>query len=135
MLDQIADRLVGKAGLRTVGGAIGLAAIETAPATPAAYVFPIGDDAGPNRAGTGHSQPVTTTVGVLLILRAVGNAQGGRARDVVTVMRDAINRELAGWQPEGADAPIDYAGGVLVDVRPGEIWWLLRYRLQSRLWR
>lgn len=135
MLTAITQRLEGKAGLALVGAAAGLATVGTPPVTPAAFVFPIRDRAKRSRVLTGHEQPVKATVGVLLVLDTGGDPHGGLARDVAMQMRDAINDELAGWQPVGADAPIDYAGGALAEVRPNEIRWLLRYRLRFRLWR
>lgn len=135
MLARIVERLDGKAGFRKVEGIIGLAAVKGVPSSvPCAFVMPLSDQAGPNATVNGIDQRVDQSFGVLVILRTAGDLKGAKAADVITVLRDTVNAELAGWQPPGAETAIEYTGGNLVDLIDDTVWWLLRYRNAFRIW-
>lgn len=135
MLSEIVTRLKGLRELRSVEGIIGMAALKgVPPATPCAFVFPQSEDARPNATLNGTDQTVGQTICVLLILRAAGDLRGAKAADVIADWRNDINGLLAGWQPPGAETPIEYASGALVDIVDDSVWWLFRYRNTFRIW-
>jgi len=95
------------------------------PQSPAAFVTLLGEDAQPNRYGTGaHAQTVARRFGVLLAVRDVSDADGGKAVETLDSVRAAVMSKLVGQQPEGFEDTIEFRRGSLVDVSNGVSWWL-----------
>jgi len=125
MLELVAARLKGQCGLKTVGEALDLASIVAVPASPAAFVIPISDQAPPTARVNGIEQAVTETFGVVLILRSAATA----ADRAVTFdgLRDDVVGLLLGWVPNPACTPIQYVGGAMIDVTPNEVRRLIKF--------
>lgn len=87
-----------------------LAARDIAPArTPAAYVITLGDDADTLSTATGVTrQRITETIGVVLAHRVAGDPTGDRVTRDLVGLRDDVRAALVGWQPTGADEPLEY---------------------------
>lgn len=61
---------------------------------------------------------------MLLILRSAGRAPG-KVQDT-QALAAAVRTRLVGYAPAGCE-PLAYVGGATVDVRPHEVWRLLRF--------
>lgn len=131
MLSQVISRLKGKADLRKVEGVLALSAVEAVPQAPAAFVLPMDERADPN-VGTGVNQRITVSFGVLLIVRKAGTRE---VADDLTPWTHPILDELVGWQPEGGCDAVEYRGGSLVDLQPGEVRWLMTFSTNHHYWR
>jgi hypothetical protein len=139
-LSDVETRLTSWAGspLKAIGkaGDIDTAMKQSrgAPVTPAAFVVPIGDTAQPNRLATiAVSQMVTMTFGVVLAVRDVSDAKGGKATATLEDVRDAVRGRLVGWSPSPADDLVELVSGGLVVLIAGTVWWLERYRTGFQL--
>ncbi|WP_435100831.1 phage tail terminator protein [Arhodomonas sp. AD133] len=135
-LDPWIERLTAEVpALVSVGGAADLSAAFEAKAlrTPAAYVIPGRDQAGPNKALAGaHIQRLTSTVGVVVAVRNLSDGTGEAGHRELRPIREAILTALVAWSPPDGE-PVDYAGGSLVRLRNRVLWWEDRFTTQSQL--
>lgn len=96
-------------------------------ATPAAYVIPMSEQAGPARDLGASVQLHELAVGVFYIVRQAGDASGERSADAITVLRDAVADALVGWVPEcgaaGSIAPMQFASGSFAGLDDGITSW------------
>lgn len=109
-----------------VEGAAEFAAISGRVTThPAAWVIPLGDNAGENRFGAGMAtaQRVDTTFGVVLVVGDVSDQQGGAVVEQLTALRRDVRDALLGWYPDEATQPLVYSGGDALKFEAGLIWW------------
>lgn len=128
------ERLKGKAGLRLVEGVAELAAIGAVTQSPAAYVLPAAERAGPNTAGTYTvDQQVTLNLGVCLIVKKHGDSTGAAASLHLETVKEAVKDELVGWEPPGGTDLVIYGGGRLIDLKDGEVWYLLSFATTTRI--
>jgi len=75
-----------------------------------AYILPLGLRGGTEQAMAGlYVQDFAETLGVVLMLAAVGDATGARTADRLVPMRNAVIRRIVGWSP-----PSDWAEGETV---------------------
>lgn len=110
-------------GLRHVEGAAEYAQLVDAVLDPpCAYVLALAEDAGSNGLANAVSQRITVRFGVLLCVRSLADATGAAGVEVLEDLRDEVRAALLGWAPADAE-PIEYAGGALLDVVDGELWW------------
>lgn len=129
-------RIKARTELRTVAGAMELAAALKAPsvATPAAFVVPMSDQPRDDEAFTGCVlQRVTSTVSVVLVLDSKRDATGAAAGDALQQLRHKVRQALLGWTPDGAEAPFTAGPGALIDFDNGRLWWGDQYQIQQ-LW-
>lgn len=97
-------------------------AIENANAhPPAAFVSTASERAAPNRLSTGrHRQLVVQTISVLFCL-PTERADEERS-DELEAHRLAVQEELTGLRPIGADSPFDYVGFSIRFAGEGLVW-------------
>lgn len=126
-LAPIIARLSGQvSGLRKVEGVAALAALKSGVSvSPAAYVLPISEAAGENQiAVNAVSQRVRIRFGVILMVRNVRDPRGEEAHDAgLDDLRGQVTAALVGWEPDAAHDPCTYAGGRLLELADGAIWW------------
>lgn len=125
--------------LAAVLGVMDLAAVAKGarPQPVTAYVFVAAERADPDERGyAGVLQRVTTEVSVIVAARNVagtGAAQGFAGLADLEAAKAAVKAALIGWQPDGADDLITYAGGDLLEAIDGHATYELRWRTASLL--
>ena len=107
-------------------------AIETAPATPAAYVVPLAETAdAPDLLGV-HHQRLTQEFGVIIVLANLRDATGAAAAAELQARRTAVRAALLGWAPDaGNGEPVSFIGGRLLTFRDQRLWWTDEFRVMS----
>ena len=136
LVQQIIDRLKGTTGVRSVQGAVELAAALNAQtlATPAVFVVPLRDQTRPDAGFTsGVIQQTLRTFGVVLVVDNKRDATGAAALNDLEPLRIAVRERLLGWAAEGAEAPFTASGGQLIDMDGGRVWWGDDYQTEQ-LW-
>lgn len=128
MLAEIVARLdASVADLKTVQGAAEFAALrgEAPPRErqPAAYVLPLVDAAGRNDLVNAIRQNVVARFGVVLALGNLRDPHGATASVAIEGVRDAVRDALLGWAPTAEHDPVVYAGGRMVGLKDGVVWW------------
>lgn len=131
MLAEIEARLEAEvAALKLVDGAAAFMALRTNPPKskqPAAYVFPVADKAGPNALAMAVDQEVTERYAVALALGNFKDRRGETATQQMETIRDSVRDALLGWVPEAGKEGCLYAGGRVLDMRDGVVWWQLEF--------
>ncbi|WP_127088329.1 phage tail terminator protein [Aquabacter cavernae] len=137
-LDQLAGaagRLVGAvvqrlrdedpaAVLKAVEGRIAWDADDAPADLPGAIVVPIRDDATPDPETNTYRQRVDRAIGVIVIAPAhATTGDGALVAGGLEVLRETVRMALIGWQPDGLDIPLLYAGGEPVPTAPGLVAW------------
>jgi len=92
--------------LRLVEGAAAYSRLSAPPPLakqPAAYVVPVGDQAGPNQLANAVRQPITRSIGVIIFATDLGDARGAGAAEDLELALSATRAALLGW----AVAPIE----------------------------
>jgi len=94
--------------------------------TPSAYVLPMSDTAGANSLGGGAIlQPVKERFGVALAVSNLRDASGVAAQVEFERLRRLVIDALLGYVPAEGYEPVEYAGGGLLALTPGVLWWQL----------
>jgi hypothetical protein len=130
LLADVAARLREQCpSLRVVGDAAQFAAvIDQLPDTPAAYVIPLNERAGPNRFASGAvHQEVEAQFGVVFAVRNVTDGRGAAAAADLSGLRAEVSAALVGWMPAGCSDLVIFAGGELVAFANGCLWWQDEY--------
>lgn len=129
MIEVIAARLLDQVQppFRLIGTAAEYVAVdlERSPprAYPALYVVPLREDAQPSpRVGSTRDR-VTLHFAAVTIVQNVAGERGGNAVLDIAQPRQAIRSAINGWLPAGAQHPIRYAGGELLDFVAGRLAW------------
>ena len=126
LVQAVIERLRSIPGVRSVQGALELAAAlkAQAVATPALFVVPLRDSPRHDEEFTGQvMQQVQTTLGVVLVLDNKRDGTGAAAVGDLEPLRNAVRKKLMGWAPEGAEAPFTAGSGQLIDMDGGRVWW------------
>ncbi|OON62285.1 hypothetical protein B0920_02060 [Massilia sp. KIM] len=126
MINQLIERIDTMVPqLRLVGGAIDFqAAVENNPkATPACFVIPMREQPGPSIASDVMQQKVTASIGVVLVVRHLGDTTGAGAGNDLEVLRRQVREQIYGWTPDPAIAPLERGAGQLLAFRDGHAWW------------
>ena len=126
LVQAVIDRLKGIPGIRSVQGAVELAAALKAPvvATPGLFVVPLRDFPRRDEGFTGDvTQLVDSTFGVVLVIDNKRDATGAAAFNDLEPFREAVRKKLMGWTPPGAEAPFIAGSGQLIDMESGRVWW------------
>ena len=112
-------------GFKLVGGAIDFqAAVESNPkAVPACFVIPMREQPGPSIAADILQQKVTVTIGVILVVRNLGDQIGAAAGADLEQLRRAVREQLYGWTPDPVFDPFERGMGQLLAFRDGHAWW------------
>ncbi len=127
-LSVVTARLNGTSGLADVGGASEfVAAREALKRSPAAFVLPAKDTAGPNLFATEEiDQRVTGRFGVMLAVKNLRDAKGEAALNDLTPLRQAVWAKVLGWIPAAGFSPCVFGGGRLFDfdLENQVLWWV-----------
>lgn len=101
----------------------------------AAFVVPLGfDDIGGGSSSAGaHIQNLNDSVGVILVVRAPGDAKARRALPTIDDLSEAVQRAIAGWTPDHTPGVFKVVRGRLVSVMAGAIMYQLDFQLTRQL--
>ncbi|MBL0142659.1 MAG: hypothetical protein IPP91_11300 [Betaproteobacteria bacterium] len=110
---------------RQVGGAAELDAALTGglKAAPAAFLLPLAETASENQRVNAVLHQVGAAVGVVIVVRNLADARGDQAVGDLETARAWARTKLLGWQPSGAHDPVEYAGGRVLALANGYLWW------------
>jgi len=126
MIEQLVARIKQTVPeLRLVGRAAEFqAAVENNPkATPACFVVPVQEQPGRSISSDVLQQEVTATVGVILVVRNVGDTLGAGAGADLETLRKAVRSQVFGWQAGPGLDPFERGRGQLLAFRDGHVWW------------
>jgi len=100
------------------------AAIDNAPATPAAYVVPLTETPdAPDLVGV-HHQRLAQAFAVVLVVSNLRDVTGAAAAAELAAKRTALKAALLGWVPDASNAEaVAFAGGALLQFRDQRLWW------------
>lgn len=131
-IPALARRTFGAAKLAELTGGS-----EFQPGT-AAFVLPLGLRGGAADAVTGlYRQPVERLIGVVLVVRNVGDGTGEKAMTELDPLIETVIELLAGWAPEadeeGAIGVFTLARGELVSISKGTITYQLDFAIEDQL--
>lgn len=140
---MIADTIIArlKANVEALGqrvdGAAALAPLidgnELPATTPAAFVIPLGLDAGRAESSTGtHRQMMHLQWGVLLVIDYAGDVTGVETMPEVGELAKSIREALAGFQP-GSDGVLDLKRERLVKLSKGTAFYQLDFNVDEQL--
>lgn len=138
-MQAVIDRLETIAPLaRRVHGAAELAKLtergSAATATPAAFVLPLGLRGGAADAATGlFRQSLERLVGVVLMVRNVGDATGAKAMTELDPLIEDVIGALAGWGSDDMFGVFTVARGELVSIAAGTITYQLDFAIEDQL--
>lgn len=100
--------------------------------TPSAYVLPLSEDAVNTASGTMViTQKVITNFAVVYAVKNLSDARGKKA--IETILRDLRLKTLdalVGWVPGDGFNQCEFAGGSLLRLEKGTVYW--RDRFQTR---
>lgn len=95
------------------------------------YVVPVSERPKGDKHTTGPAiQAIDVTVGVVFAIRALNDPTGEYSREPLQSARDAVRDALYGWKPLDRATRYMMAGGELVRMEHGTIWWIDRYQSQ-----
>jgi hypothetical protein len=126
MIEQLVERIKTTVpALRLVGRAAEFqAAVESNPkVTPACYVVPILEQPGPSVDADIMQQRITVTVGVIFVVRNVGDTVGAAASADLEGLRRAVRDQVYGWVAAPGMDPFERGTGHLLTFRDGHVWW------------
>jgi hypothetical protein len=138
-MDAVKDRLEAISALAgRVHGAARLAQLTErgaqAQASTAAFVLPLGLRGGSADAVTGmFRQALDRLVGVVLMVRNVGDATGAAAQAELEPLIEAVIGAIAGWAPDEAIGVYKLARGELVSIAAGTVTYQLDFALDDQL--
>lgn len=128
MIESIKTKLgelVPEGALKMVGGAPEFqASAERNPtATPACYVFLLGEAASPSELAGATLQSVRASVSVTLCVKNLSDSKGVAAMADLELLRKQVRNKIYGWEPvEGYD-PMERGDSALLAFRDGHVWW------------
>ncbi|WP_242095496.1 hypothetical protein [Sphingomonas sp. CROZ-RG-20F-R02-07] len=138
-METVRDRLEAIPALAgRIQGAAKLAQLTQAgaavQANTAAFVLPLGLRGGKADAVSGmFRQSIDRLVGVVLMVRNLGDATGEKAFAELDPMIEAVIEALAGWAPDEAIGVYVLARGELVSISAGTITYQLDFALDDQL--
>lgn len=115
-----------------------LAALVSEGALPqrevSAFVVPLGfDDRGGDSATGLHTQIVAEAVGVIVTVKALGDAKARKAIPTIDTLKDAVIAAIAGWAPDNVAGAFRVTRGRLVSVTKGLVIYQLDFALLDQL--
>jgi len=91
-----------------------------------AFVIPLNDDANLNPLDNGSNQLITERFAIIVALAndtTQKDKAGIIAYDLLHNVRSQIFRAILGWEIKGAESPIYYIGGQLMNINAAYLWW------------
>ncbi|MET4247559.1 hypothetical protein [Bradyrhizobium sp. LA6.7] len=140
LVDSVAQRisaqvpdLAGK-----IEGILALASLIAAGAMPqrevCAFVVPLGfDDRGAESATGFHTQTLSHGIGVLLCIKALGDAKARKALPTIEDLTADVVEAVAGWGPTGAVGVFTVTRGRLLSADKGLVIYQLDFALLDQL--
>lgn len=124
IIGQLQDSMA-TTGLKLVAGAAAFqAAAESHPtALPAAFVFTLEEAAGESPVAPDVIQRVTASIGVVLVVRNVGDSRGSASGQDMETLRAAVKAQLLGWAPATGHDPLTRSRSHLLAFRDGHMYW------------
>lgn len=115
-----------------------LAALTAEGALPqreiAGFVVPLGfDDRGGQSASGAYTQMLAETLGVILCVKALGDAKAKRAMTTIDTLVGDVMNAVAGWGPADAVGVFTATRGRLVSVTKGLVIYQLDFTLLDQL--
>jgi len=100
-----------------------------------AFVVPLGfDDVGGGTSAAGvHTQMIKDAVGVVLGIKALGDARAKKSLPTITSLRDAVKQSVAGWAPDNSAGVFNVIKGRLLSVNNGLVLYQLDFALLDQL--
>lgn len=106
-----------------------------------AFVVPLSDNAAANDLETDINQVITESFGVIVALKndsSVSDKIGLTAYDRIHNIRAQIWKTILNWNipasiDPNAEGPIEYAGGTLLDINRGWLWYQFAFSYKSRI--
>lgn len=133
---RITDRVSALAG--RIEDIAELAALIAAGALPQhdvfAFVVPLGfDDKGGESASGYHTQMIEDAVGVVLGVKARGDAKARKAMPSITELRNQVRDAVAGWEPADSVGVFFVRRGRLLSADNGLVLYQLDFSLTDQL--
>lgn len=91
--------------------------------TPACFVIALEESPAPNAYGNLMQQQVRAAVGIVIVVRNVGDISGGAARLTMESLRKQLKDQLFGWTPAAGLDPLERGNSNLLAFRDGHMWW------------
>lgn len=127
MIESVKARLRAQLGdqLKLVGGAADFqAAAENNPAaTPACFVFSLGEKPEPSKFTGALLQHVQTAVSIVLVVRNLSDSNGAAAVADVEELRRKVKGVVYGWAPQEGHDPLERGDSNLLAFKNGHAWW------------
>jgi len=101
-----------------------------------AFVIQLSETVEPNKLDSGISQIITERFGVIV---ALDNSQeqkdktGLTAYDQLYEVRQELFEALLGWQMEGMDSLVSYAGGKVLGINRAQFWYQFEFEADFRI--
>lgn len=106
----------------------------------AAFILPLGLRGGAEKSMAGlYVQDINETLGIVLMIRAVGDTTGARSADRLVPIRDAVIRRIVGWSPPSGWLEGETVGhftlsrGQLLTLSAGLLTYQLEFALSDQL--
>lgn len=121
---------------KSIGGAIELdAAVQSAPATPSAWVMPLAERAETPHLASYQAQHVMQDISVVICLTNRRDATGAAASHDLKALRQAVRAALLGWMPDSDNGePLAFTGGRLLRFDEGRLWWADEFRVMTTIY-
>lgn len=123
IITRLKDQVI---SLRKIGKAADLASAmqDGSNQFPRAYVLPNAEQGGQPRLMTGAvAQRRTPRIGIVLVVKNVRDMVGDAAGSDMEALRLLTDEALFGWKPDDAHSALMFAGGRLLNISNGEVWW------------
>lgn len=101
-----------------------------------AFVIQVNESVSPNTLDNGINQKITETVGVVVAIpndTTQKDKTGLTAYDSLYTVRASLWDALLGWTMPGAEYLMEYAGGKLLDINRGYLWYEFDFNVITRL--
>jgi hypothetical protein len=115
-----------------------LASLIAANAMPqrevSAFVVPLGFDGGEGQSAVNaHTQMLNRAIGVVLAVKALGDATAQRAPPKIDVLEKAVLAAVAGWAPDSTVGVFNATKGRLVSIENGLVLYQIDFALKDQL--
>lgn len=94
------------------------------------FVLPLKEDAAGNTlSANAVRQKVTDQIGIVIGVRNVRDLRGEAAHDGgLSTIRGQLLAAMIGWVPAAGYNQFEYAGGALLKMKGGTVFWLFRFQ-------